>query len=752
MKILFTISRTGAMLVRCIALLKSRRRFRLTTAAITDNANIHLLVLLLLALFAFAADKPYEVKGGNGIVLPPPPPTEAKPVSEDIQGTTIIDPYRWLEDAKSPSTRAWIEEQMKYTKQYLSQVKIRPEIINGLTKLERVESYSIPIERGGIYFFKKRLAEENQGSIYMRNGLHGQDDRLIDATNLSADQNTSVEINDISKDGTLLVYGIRSGGADEESVHILEIDKNHGTNSKELPDSLPSARYHGIRLIPGKQGLYYARVDPAGTLVMYHKFGSPTSSDDLVFGKTFEGETFGPMELIGADITQNERYLIITVNHGVPPKRVDIYVKDLRKPDSPIRAVIRGIANRFKPVNYDDDFYVLTDYQAPNYRVVRMEIADPQPQRWTNVVPEGKDVISGISLVGGKLFVTGLRDVVTETRIFTLDGKPAGGITYPTLGAATDLFGRTDGSEGFFSFESFSIPPAIYRYDINTGKTEGFAKPTVPFASDQYEVKQIFYKSKDGTSVPMFISSKKGMKRDGMTPTLMFAYGGFLINETPAWNPEFAWWMEQGGFYAQPNLRGGGEYGEKWHQAGMFEHKQSVFDDFFAAARYLVEEKYTSPPRLAIRGRSNGGLLMGAAMTQHPEMFGAIWCGYPLLDMIRFQKFLVGKWWTAEYGSSDNADQFPYLLKYSPYHNLKPGMRFPAIMFNTGDSDTRVDPLHARKMTALVQADNANDRPILLHYQTVSGHSAGVSITQAINDTADELAFLWNEVSGVSGR
>ncbi|MFY9844602.1 MAG: prolyl oligopeptidase family serine peptidase [Terriglobales bacterium] len=739
----------------------------MTSAPLTHHTAIGLLAFLLLALFAFAADNPSAIKGGNGITLPPPPPTEAKPVTETIHGTTITDPYRWLEDAKSPETRAWIGQQMKYTEQYLSQVKIRPQIVQELSRLERVESYTIPMERGGSYFFKKRLADENQGSIYVRRGLHGQDERLVDATKLSADQNTSVQINDISKDGTLLVYGIRSGGADEESVHILQLDKNNYAQNHELADSLPSARYSGIQLSPDKQGLFYARFDPTGTLVFYHKLGSskldsskdgsskvgsPAASDELIFGKSFEGETFGPMQLIGAGITENERYLMITVVHGVPPKRVDVYMKDLRQPNSPIRPIIHGIDHRFTPVNYGDDLYVLTDDQAPNYRVIKLPIANPQPEHWTSIVPEGPDVISGFTIVGGKLFVTGLHDVVTETRVFTLDGKPAGNIAYPTLGAATELYGREDSHEGFYSFESFVIPPTIYRYDLGTGKTEIFAKPTVPFASDQYEVKQVFYKSKDGTSVPMFISSKKGAKRDGNTPTLMFAYGGFLVDLTPAWNPEYAWWMEQGGFYAQPNLRGGGEYGEKWHEAGMFEHKQNVFDDFFAAAQYLVDEKYTSRPRLAIRGRSNGGLLMGVAMTQHPEMFGAIWCGYPLLDMIRFQNFLVGKWWTAEYGSSDNAEQFPYLLKYSPYHNVKPDMKFPAIMFNTGDSDTRVDPLHARKMTALLQtnqlqSNNTSHRPILLHYQTISGHSAGVSITQAIDDTADELAFLWNEVS-----
>lgn len=715
----------------------------MTPSSLSRKTAGRFTLFLLFAALAFAADKPSEVHGGNGIVLPPPPPTEAKPVTDDIHGTMLTDPYRWLEDGKSPETRAWINAQMKYTGQYLSQVKIRPEIVSELTKLERVESYSIPLERGGNYFFKKRLADENQGSIYIRRGLHGQDERLIDATKLSADQNTSVQLNDISKDGTLLAYGTRSGGADEESVHILDVAKN-----QELADSLPPARYDGVQIRPDKQGLYYARLDPAGSSVFYHKLGTPAASDQMIFGKSFEGESFGPMELIGVGITENDRYLMIDVEHGVPAKRVDIYVKDLRHADSPIRPVIHGIDNRFEPENYGDDLYVMTDYKAPNYRVVKVNIANPQPEHWTEIVPEGRDVISGISIVGGKLFVTGLHDVVTETRIDTLEGKRTGEVSYPTLGAATNVYGREDSKEGFYSFESFIIPPTIYRYDVGTGKTEVFAQPRVPFASDQYEVKQVFYTSKDGTRVPMFISSKKGVKRNGHTPTLMFAYGGFLINLTPTWNPEYAWWMEHGGFYAQPNLRGGGEYGEKWHQAGMFEHKQNVFDDFFAASQYLIDKKYTSPKRLAIRGRSNGGLLIGVAMTQHPEQFGAIWCGYPLLDMIRFQKFLVGKWWTAEYGSSDNPDQFPYLLKYSPYQNVKPGTKFPAVMFNTGDSDTRVDPLHARKMTALVQADNAGDRPILLHYQTVSGHSAGVSITQAINDTADELAFLWNEVSG----
>lgn len=700
------------------------------------------LLVLSVANISFAADNS-AVHGGNGVVLPPPPTTKAEPVTETSHGVTISDPYRWLEDSKSPETRAWLATQMKYTEDYLAQVKVRPEIVKRLTELVRVESYTTPVERGNSYFFKKRLPEENQGSIYVREGLQGSDTRLIDATKLSADQNTSVNIADVSKDGGLLVYEVREGGADEQAVHFLNVK-----SKTDLTDVLPKARYAGIALSPDEKGIYYAKFEPTGSLVFYHQLGTSVSSDKLIFGKSFAGESFGAMDLIFAEVTENGRYLFIHVNHGVPAKRVDIYVKDLRTPDAPIRPVIHGIDSRFLSENYGDDLYVLTDYQAENYRVVKLKISDPAPEHWETIVPEGKDVIETISIVGGKLFATGLHDVITQTQIYTLEGKLVGKISYPTLGAASGMAGRQTSNHAFYNFESFTIPPAIYHYDVGTGKTEVFAQPQVPFASDQYEVSQVFYTSKDGTRVPMFVSAKKGLKRDGQAPALMFAYGGFNVNLTPHWDPEYAWWMEQGGFYAQPNLRGGGEYGEAWHKAGMFDKKQNVFDDYFAAAEYLITNKYTSSAHLAVRGRSNGGLLMGVAMTQRPELFGAIWCGYPLLDMLRYQNFLVGRWWTAEYGSAEKADEFPYLVKYSPYHNVKKGVKYPAIMFNTGDSDTRVDPLHARKMTALMQADTGSDRPILLHYELKAGHSSGVSITQLVNDTADELAFLWNETSG----
>lgn len=700
------------------------------------------IVAFTLVAAALAADKPEVIHGGNGITLPPPPPTEAKPVTENIHGATLTDPYRWLEDDHSPATRAWIDEQMKYTEQYLSQVKIRPEIVKRLTELERVETFTIPQERNGKYFFKKRLPEENQASIYVRNGLQGNDERLIDATKLSADQNTSVNIEDITKDGGLLMYSVRAGGADEQIVHLFDVNKHD-----ELSDTLPKARYFEVNFSPDEKGIYYSKSEDTGTLVFYHQIGTPVTEDKLIFGKEINGETLGSMELVETQVSENGRYLVMQVEKGVPPTGVDVYVKDLRKPDSPVQTIVHGLNNRFTPVNYGDDIYLLTDYKADNYQVVKARIGDSSPDHWQTIVPEGKDVISDIEIVGGKLFATGLHDVVTQTRIFTLEGKPAGQLSYPTLGSATSVYGRQESPNGFYSFDSFNIPPTIYHYDVRTGKTDVFARPNVPFASDQYVVNQVFYKSKDGTRVPMFIASKRGLKRDGTAQTLMFAYGGFNISMVPSWNPEWAWWIEQGGFYAQPNLRGGGEYGEAWHKAGMFEKKQNVFDDFYAAAEYLIANKYTSTPRLAIRGRSNGGLLMGAAMTQHPELFGAIWCGYPLLDMIRYQNFLIGRWWTTEYGSSENPEQFAYILKYSPYQNVKPGTKYPAIMFNTGDSDTRVAPLHARKMTALMQADAGDDRPILLHYETQAGHSSGVSIMQLVNDTADELSFLWNETA-----
>ncbi len=695
------------------------------------------------AFFALAvyAQNP-AIHGGNGVTLPPPPPTPAHPVSDEYQGTQIEDPYRWLEDAKSPQTRAWIGEQNNYTQQYLSQLKNRPEIIHQLTELERVDRYSTPALRGGKYFFEKRLASENQASIYVREGWKGTDNRLIDATKLSADQNTSVTIDDIAKNGGLLVYGVRQGGADEESVHVIQVREG-----KELPDVLPSARYESVSLGPGEKGLYYSVFTHQGTNVYFHRFGTAVESDTKIFGGEYHGEKLGEIDLVDAWVSDNGHYLVLNIGHGVPPTRDDILVKDLRQPGSEFVPLVYGIEAQTRALNTGDRFFLETDYQAANKRIVEAAPGG-KPEDWKAVIPEGKDVIDGSSIVGGKLFVTRLHDVKTETAIYTLDGRSIGSIDYPGIGAGSGVYGLPSQDEGFYSFESFIQPPTIFRYNTRSGKSEVFATPKVPFDTSQFEITQVFYTSKDGTRIPMFIAGRKGLERNGQARLLMTGYGGFDVPMLPNWNPEYAWWLEQGGYFALPNLRGGDEYGEPWHKAAMFEHKQNVFDDFFAAAEYLIANHYTVAQRFALRGRSNGGLLMGAAITQRPDLFGAIWCGYPLLDMLRYQKFEMGRLWTTEYGSAEKAADLSYLLKYSPYQNVKPGQKYPAIMFFTGDSDTRVDPLHARKMTALMQAAAGGDRPILLHYSLSGGHSAGVSLTQLEADQADELAFLWNETSG----
>ena len=685
---------------------------------------------------------PTVIHGENGINLPAPPVAAVKVVTDDYAGTKIDDPYRWLEDAKSPETRAWIDEENAYTQQYLSQLTTMPKISDQLTALMRVDQYSIPVLRAGKYFFKKRLADQNQGSIYTRTGWHGKDELLIDASKLSADQNTSVNMVDVSDDANLVVYEIRNGGADEGSVHIRSVK-----NGSNLADVLPTARYSGMNLAPDNSGLYYAKFTHQGTNVWFHKFGTSVNDDQKLFGGEYRGRQLGELDLISCDITDDHHYLIVSIAHGVPATSQDYLVKDLRKPNADFVPLVYGVEAHFRLLTANDRFFLMTDYEAPNSRIVEATPGS-ESSSWKTIVPEGKDVIDGCSIVGGTLFVSRLHDVKTETTLYSLDGKQTGTLTYPGIGTGTVVYGYTNQTEGFYTFESFILPPTIYRYDTKTGRSDVFAAPKVPFDSAEYEVSQVFYKSKDGTQVPMFIAGKKGLPRDGSARLLMTGYGGFDLAELSEWNPEYAWWMEQGGYFALPNLRGGNEYGEAWHKAAMFENKQNVFDDFAAAAEYLIANKYTSPAHFAIRGRSNGGLLMGAAMTQRPDLFGAIWCGYPLLDMLRYQKFEFGRLWTTEYGNAENPKDFAYIVKYSPYQNVHKGEKYPAILFFTGDNDTRVDPMNARKMTALMQASSGSDRPILLHYSIKGGHSAGVSMTQLVQDYTDEMAFLWNETGG----
>lgn len=691
-----------------------------------------------------AAGQAQTIHGRDGITLPSPPAVEAEPVSDDYFGTKIPDSYRWLEDSKTPETRAFIDAQNAYTSRYFKQAHIRSSVVDDLDALEHVSRWSMPIERNGTYFFLKRLADEEQASIYVRHGWPApgsanKDQRLVDPAVLSRDPNTSVSLAAVSRDGGLLAYGVRQGGADETTLRVINVKIG-----KTLEDELPAGLYRSVNFTPDGTALFYTRQNRQGTLLYEHVLGTRNSRDTLIFGNEFHGELLGNIDLFYATLTDDWRYLVVTINRGVPAKRVDIVYRDLTKPNSTFEILVLGIDSRFSAIRANNAWYVKTDYHAPNGAIFK---ADPgiMPDVWTSIVPEGPDVIEDFSIVGGKIYVNRLKDVKSEITAYTLAGKPAGNVAFEAIGTASHIQGKTTDRYGFVSFESFIQPPTLYRIDTTTGKRDIFAQPKIPFDSSQYELKQVFYKSKDGTRVPMYVAGKKGLKQDGTERLLMTGYGGFDLSLTPTWSPEYAWWLSQGGWFALPNLRGGGEYGEHWHEQAMFEHKQNVFDDWFAAAEYLIANKYTSPGHFAIIGRSNGGLLMGASITQHPELFSAVLCGYPLLDMLRYQKFLQGPQWTTEYGSSDKEKQFPYLLKYSPYHNVKAGTAYPAVMFFTGDSDTRVDPLHARKMTPLLQAASSSGRPILLHYSLAGGHSAGISVEQQIQDHADELTFLWTE-------
>jgi prolyl oligopeptidase len=705
--------------------------------------------LILSSLFAPGA-LAQSIHGGDGITLPPPPSVEAVPVADDYFGAKIPDSYRWLEDAKSTETRAFLDAENAYTSRYLKQARIRPQLVDDLDALEHVSRWSMPIERDGNFFFIKRLAGEEQASIYIRRGWTAKDERLIDPAALSRDPNTSVNLADVSHDGTLLAYEVRQGGADETTVRVADIK-----TGKTLEDELPAGLYRSVNFTPDGKGLFYARSNRQGTLLFQHVLGTRPSRDTLLFGHEFRGEELGPIDLFSADVTDDGRYLVVEIGRGVPARRVDIVFRDLTKPGSPFDILVWGIDSRFSAIHVGSgakgEWYVKTDYHAPLGCILK---ADPGilPDVWKTIVPQGAEPIENFSIVGGKLYVKRLKDVQSETSIYSLDGKSLGRLDFDAIGSVSGIQGRTTDRYGFFAFESFIQPPTLYRLDTLTGKRDLFAQPKIPFDSSQYELKQVFFKSKDGTQIPMFIAGKKGLKQDGTERLLMTGYGGFDLSMTPHWNPAYAWWLSQGGWFALPNLRGGSEYGEHWHEQAMFEKKQNVFDDWFAAAEYLIDHKYTSPRHFAITGRSNGGLLMGAAITQRPDLFSAVLCGYPLLDMLRYQKFLQGPQWTTEYGTAENEKQFFYLLKYSPYHNVKAGTAYPAVMFFTGDSDTRVDPLHARKMTPLLQSASSSGRPVLLHYSLTGGHSGGVAVEQQIQDDADQLTFLWTETGRVASK
>ncbi len=660
------------------------------------------------------------------------PATRRGDVQETLHGVTVSDPYRWLEYQDSPETRAWINQQNEYTHKLLDSWPGRARLETRLAELKKVERISSPIERNGRFFYRKRAADQEQYVIYTRLGEAGKEEVLIDPNPMSADHSTNVEIMDVSKDGKLLTYGIRSGGKDETELHVLEVAAKH-----DLPDVLPARVYFDVSFLPDGSGFYYSTMLDEGPRVRFHKLATKAETDTDVFGKGYAKEA-----IIVGDPSEDGRHLIIQVLHGSAADKVEIWAQDL-KTNGPIEPLIKDLEARSFGFAVGNQLFLQTNYKAPKGKVMVLDMAKPAPENWREVVPEAENAIDNVTFVGGKILVTYVKNATSMVKAFQPDGKLAFELSLPALGSVYDLQGKWENQAAYFTYASYAIPATVYRCDMGSGKQSVWAQVKVPVDESKFEVKQVWYASKDGTKVPMFLVYAKGIKLDGSNPVLLEGYGGFAVNNTPYFNADAIVWAERGGVYALANIRGGGEFGEAWHTAGMRDKKQNVFDDFIAAAEWLIENRYTSPSKLSIFGGSNGGLLVGAALTQRPELFRAVICWHPLLDMLRYDQFMEAQFWVSEYGSSKDPEQFKWLYTYSPYQHVKKGVKYPAVLFMTGDGDTRVAPLHARKMAALLQADTGSDRPILLRYELAAGHSRGRSTTQDIGDSVDELSFLF---------
>ncbi|MBI2833045.1 MAG: S9 family peptidase [Acidobacteria bacterium] len=670
--------------------------------------------------------------------IPKPPETKRGDAVETLHGVAIADPYRWLEDQDAPDTRAWIEAQNRQTAAVLDPLPGKARVQGRLTELLKIDTVSKPYVAEGRYFFTKRRADQDLSVLYMRKGAGGADEVLVDPHALSPDHTMSVDFEDISRDGRLIAYGVRVGGQDEVSVRLLDTDTR-----KELTDTLPTARYSSIGISADNKTIYYSRQTREGPRVFVHAIGGDPASDQEIFGSGY-----GPEKIVGLDLSNTRRYLVIYVLHGAAAEKIELYAQDLQK-GTPIATIVNDLDATFDGSVAGDRLFLRTNWNAPNQRVIVVNLLEPAREKWRELVPEGKQPIEEVVAAGGNVFVSYLENVQPRVRIVTPDGARAGEISFPTIGALDGIRGAWSSDEVFFGFSSFALPPTIYRYRVSTGRQEVWARLNVPIKSEGVEVKQVWYTSKDGTRVPMFLGYRKGLELDGRSPALLRGYGGFNLAQLPAYSARAAFWIENGGVFALANLRGGSEFGEAWHRAGMLENKQNVFDDFISAAEWLIANKYTSSVKLAITGGSNGGLLVGAAMTERPELYRAVVCTYPLLDMIRYHRFLVAGYWVPEYGSSEDPAQFKTLYAYSPYHRVKKGERYPAVLFITGDGDTRVAPLHARKMAALLQASTGSERPILLQYDVKAGHSGGMPVSKTIQDLTDEMRFLfWQLGSG----
>jgi prolyl oligopeptidase len=673
------------------------------------------------------------------------PTTHRDSVVDDYFGTKVPAPYRWFEEQGSPQVAAWVEAENKVTFSYLETLPQRDAIRQRLTTLWNYEKVGVPSRVAKQLFYRKNSGLQNQSVIYTQRTLTSPARELLDPNTLSPDGSVALQGFSISPDGRYMAYGLSQGGSDWEELHVRTLD------GRVLPDTVRWVKYSGIGWTNDGKGFFYSRfpeppegqvltAKAEGQRIYYHVVGTPQSADKLIYQRPDLPDWY-----MGGTVSEDGRYFFIVLNHGTETKNLLYYVdlKDGAHPDitAPVMPLYTGDDAEYAPIgNVGHTLYLQTSLDAPKRRIVAVELANPAPAHWRTVVAEGRNVIEGALLAGGRLVVQYLADAKSQVRFYALSGKPMGELRLPGIGTIAGLSGRNDTPELFYGFTSFLYPTTVFHFDFATGKSTVFQRPHVAFDPSGYETRQVFYHSKDGTRVPMFITAKKGVALDGANPTVLYAYGGFDISVTPSFSPATAVWLEMGGIYAVPNLRGGGEYGEAWHHAGMRLHKQNVFDDFIAAAEYLIHEKYTSPKKLAIHGYSNGGLLVGATMTQRPDLFAVAYPGAGVMDMLRYQKFTAGIGWVPEYGSSDDSTMFRYIAKYSPVQNVKSGTCYPATIVTTADHDDRVVPSHSYKFMARLQAAQSCNRPVLIRVETQTSHGY-MPTDKRIAQLADIWAF-----------
>jgi prolyl oligopeptidase len=669
---------------------------------------------------------------------------------DDYHGVKVTDPYRWLEDLDSPQTRAWVEAQNQVTSAFLAAIPEREPLRERLRELWDYRRYGVPVRHGDRYFFTRNDGLQDQDVLYRVDTLDGEPRLLLDPNTLSPDGTVALTGWSVSEDGRLLAYGLSSGGSDWQEWRVREVE-----TGRELPDHLKWVKFSAAAWTHDDLGFFYSRYDEPREgrpleeanfyqKLYYHRLGAPQSADELIYQRPGSKE----MGFI-ASVSEDGCYLLIHAWRGTETENAFFY-QDLRRPGSPVVELLNGFDAAYAFIANDGPrFWFHTDLGAPRGRVIEIDLRDPARERWRELVPQGEETLQGATCLNETLVVHYLKDAHSQVRQYGMDGGFLREVELPGLGTVEGFTGRCKDRETFYGFNGYTTPDTIYRYDLETGEATVFRRPEIRgFDAGRYETRQVFFTSKDGTRIPMFITARKGLKLDGSNPTYLYGYGGFNVSLTPTFSPAHVAWMERGGVYAVANLRGGGEYGEEWHLAGSKLKKQNVFDDFIAASEWLIANRYTSPRRLAIAGYSNGGLLTAACMVQRPDLYGAVLVGVGVLDMLRFHKFTIGWGWTSDYGSPDDPADFQAIYAYSPYHNLKPGTAYPPTLITTADHDDRVVPGHSFKFAAALQRDNAGPHPTLIRIETRAGHGGGKPVSKKIEETADEFAFLLNAFRG----